>query len=240
MQKGMATEILWFALFLLVVAISFILAKKSMSDFGEIPSPKGGEYGLFLIRKPENLTPALLDSIHEGGVKEGLIIALERLFKGRETALVIFGPLRVLTNYLDKLNLLQLEDYTNLSRDHISSWEVGFKNQSHAVPDNPFKNFPTIYETEKFFFQLLLNPKSPKGEGKVFLGQIRAVLFSPHSQRRGKLTATLQNLNHLTKIPRPYSAGQIFDFYVSRSFFRGKFNLNLRSSQVVKLIELTS
>lgn len=235
----MVTEILWLALFLLVVAISFILALRSMSDFGEIPS-QGREYGLFLIRKPKNLTPAVLDTLHSELVKEGLIIALERLFKGRETTLVIFGPSRVLTNYLDKLNLLQLEDYTRLNKDETLAWEVGFRNGPQAEVENPFKDFPQLSETEHFFWQLILYPKPQKGEGKVFMGQLRAVLFSADHQRRKKLAATLQNLNHLTKIPRPYSGSQIFDFYINRSFFRGKFNLNLKSLEVQKLMLLHS
>lgn len=232
----MAIEILWLALFLLVVAISFILALRSMSDFGETPS-QGREYGLFLMRKPQSLTPSFLDTIHKGLAKEGQIMVLERLFKGRETALVIFGPVQLLTSYLNELNLLQLEDYTSLPPDQIQAWEMALRNGSQAEGENPFTDFPELLKTEQFFFQLILRPKSAKGE-KIFLGQIRAVFFSPDSGRRKKLTADLQNLKPLTKIPRLFSSAQIFDFYVMRRFFKGKFNLNLGSSKVCQLMLL--
>lgn len=229
--------IIWLALFLLVVFISFILAYQSMSDFGENPKLSNVEYGLYLIRKTSNLTPALLDSMHDEVAKEGLIISLERLFKGRKSALVIFGPKKVLKNYLPSLDLLELEDYTEVDKDQAYAWEVGVKNHHLEEMDNFFKRIPILAEAEQVWWQLTLAAKQQKGEIKTFQSQIRVVVLSADTQRRKKVSQILQNLtSHLTKIPRPFTTQQIVDFYQTRSFFRTKFNPQFSSQELVKLL----
>src|SRR5688572_3161726 len=119
--------ILWVVLFVLVVAISFVLAAQSMRDFSEVPA-KEAEYGLFLIRNTVALTPAVLDSIKNELLESKTIISFERLFKGGKSALVAFGPRELLLNHQSALDLLELEDYTqNVEVEHISAWEVVVK-----------------------------------------------------------------------------------------------------------------
>src|SRR3989338_5569825 len=104
--------ILWLALFILVIAISFILALGSMREYQEIPLKSKEEYGLFLIRNIVNLDAALLESLREHIAKDGLLLSIERLFRGQKAALTIFGPKRILENFKAELSLLELDDYS--------------------------------------------------------------------------------------------------------------------------------
>lgn len=233
--------ILWFALFLLVVAISFVLAYQSMSDFQEIPS--FAQYGLFLIREPSQLTPHLMESLHEAMVKEDLIVSLERLFKGSQSTLVIFGPRQILAQYAQILHLLELEDYTQVHKEYLA-WEVGVKNShlpSAARWDGLFEKFPLLSDAEQFFWQINLQAKKHQPpHPKVFIGQIRAVLLSQDTKRRQALAESLQNLltPHFIKIPRPLSSQKLMEFYQQRSWSPDQHHPTLTSGEVIKLMAI--
>lgn len=154
--------ILWLILFLLVVAISFILAYQSMRDFQEKPESFGLEYGLFLIRNRQSFTPAVLDELHQATSKEGLIFSIERLFKGNQSALVLFGPKEVLRDFA-QLDLVELEDYAVVDPGQVQAWEMSVKDpqsfNSNSV-ETIFNNLPSLEETEQFWWQLALKPHS--------------------------------------------------------------------------------
>ncbi len=226
--------ILWIVLFVLVLAISFVLAAKSMRDFTEIPT-KDEEYSLFLIRKTDNLNVQLLNSIHEELKKSGLIISFERLFKGKKAALVVFGPKRLLTKYTDLLDLLELEDYTNVDVDIISAWEAGIKNSSKTDQTNKpkiFDNLPQLSEADEFWWQLTLS--------NAFQVQITAVVVSTDQSRRNSLTKTLQTLapERIIKLPKAFSSAQILDFYKSRSLRKDTQNPILSSEDILQLVRI--
>lgn len=149
--------LLWLALFLIIIAISFLLAYQSMRDFAEKPSALGKDYSLFLVRNPQNLSTKLLEELHAATLKTGHIITLERLFKGTKSAVVIFGPKSILDNYPD-LNLLELEDYTNVSEYEVIAWEVGTKDAAmfHFDRIAVFNQIPKLEETEQFWWQLTM------------------------------------------------------------------------------------
>lgn len=216
--------ILWLALFVLVIVISFVLAYQSMSDFQEIPSgQRNEEYGLFLIRLHAGLKLSVLSSIHQDIVREGLIISLERLFKGRKSALVIFGPRQILLKYAHLLSLLELEDYTNVERDLVQAWEVDVKKA-----DGPKFNF-YLAEDEQVWWQMTL-----KAEKMEFISQIRAVIFAKDPGRRKDLSESLKEALGFAKIPKPFSSSQIFDFYHQRSISL-KDAQHLRAEEIVKM-----
>lgn len=238
--------ILWLALFLLIITISFILAYQSMRDFHENPKKTKIEYGLFLIRSPLNLTTDFLDFIHSKISKEGLI-SLERLFKGKQSALVIFGPKDILISLNESLNLLELEDYTQVNEVNVSGWEVGIKNppqfQKHEI-SNLFTNMPQLEDHEQFWWQIILRASVDKKDftQKSFQSQIRAVVFSPDQKRLQDLTKELENLgaaNFLVKVPKPYTSGKIASFYQERSLDYDKNNPFLTSKQILQLLILT-
>lgn len=211
--------VLWLILFLLVIAISFILAFLSMRDYQEIPHHSKVEYGLFLIRNIEGLNVQTLDLLRHRLQKDGLIVSIERLFKGKQAALTIFGPKNILDQFKEQLNLLELEDYTlDLNHEETAIWEVGVKNnQLPAGVENIFNNLPKMHSEDQFLWQIILSPKGEKDLS--FQTQIRAAVFSKDHVRRKTITPILQNLHvdKLVKIPRPFTPEQMVEFYKLRS-----------------------
>lgn len=156
--------ILWILLFLLIIAISFVLAYQSMRDFAHSPSEKDA-YGLFLIRNPQALTPQVIDLIHRSVLKTGSLISLEKLFKGEKRALVIFAP-NSLMKSLAPLSLLELEEYNDdVALDNTFSFEVGSKDSAlFHLTNTPSisKHMPKLSDGEQIWWQIILQPTSQK------------------------------------------------------------------------------
>lgn len=222
--------ILWWVLFALVIAISFVLALLSMRDFPHLPQR---EYGLFLIRQPAQLSADILNLIHTI-TDGGLIVSLERLFKGKKSTLVIFGPKKVLET-LGKLDLLELEDYAGVNRGDVSGWEVGIRSDQdvHLSVKSFFKHLPKFDTDEQFWWQIVLGPS--------FKSQIRAVVVSSNLQRREDISQNIQGLplGRLTKIPKHFAKDQFLQLYQRRSLILGPHNPNLTAQEVLELILLT-
>lgn len=233
--------ILWLILFLLIIAISFILALLSMRDYQEIPEKSQEEYGLFLIRQTENFNAKFLDAIREFMPAKGLIISIERLLKGNKAALTIFGPKMILQKFINELNLLELEDYvSDLETAGVSVWEVGVKTANKPDMENLnniFKNLPALTDEDQFFWQVILM----QGEGLSFQTQIRAAVYSKEPARRQKLASILQNLNagELIKVPRPFSEEQMINFYRLRSLSKDNKGPVLTSEGTVRLLKIS-
>lgn len=237
--------ILWLLLFILVIVISFLLAIQSMKDYQEIPQLTGHEYELFLIRKPQAFNTQLLSSLHEDLLKSGLIFSFERLIKGQRSALVVFGPKKILEKYNPVLDLLELEDYTFSDPNQIAIWEVGMRNPRQVNLEgvkNYFKKFPLLSEHEQFWWQLLVAAKKDKAPTakKSFQGQIRAVVLTNNTERRKLLTQTLQDLipQSLIKLPKAYSNQQLLDFYQKRSLIKGEKNTFLGLDETLYLLRV--
>lgn len=233
--------ILWIILFLLVIAISFVLAYSSMRDYQEVPRNVSRDFGIYLVRATNNLTSEILESIHKQMVSEGLIVSIERLFKGNESALVLFGPKKVLQNFVTVLNLIELEDYAK-ANDHQVAWEVGVKDPHHfQVSDinDFFQSFPLLSEKEQLWWQLTLQAK--KTNPPAFYSQIRSVVVSEHPKRREEIAKALQNLadGKLTKVPKPFTSSQIVQFYQMRSVSKGENNPTLTTDDVLRLTLLS-
>lgn len=225
--------ILWIVLFVLVVAISFVLALASMRDFIEAPQ-KEKEYSVFLIRKIGGLNVEFLNSISRDLSKSGLMISLERLFKGKKSALVIFGPRQYLLSYQHSLNLLELEDYTNVSVQNVAAWEIGIKKNGQWTMDDGqlFSNLPVLLESEQFWWQIILSVS----KSKSFQGNLRAVLVSADQSRRRDLQHALQNLSPgLVKLPKAFSNTQLLDFYQKRSFSKSQ-KLGIQDKDILSLV----
>lgn len=234
---------LWLILFILVIGISFLLALRSMIDYQEIPQQTKVEYGLFLIRQIESFDTDILNVIKDRLHTDQLIISIERLIKGSQAALTVFGPKKILADFIDKLNLLELEDYTtNWAGKEVSTWEIGVKDPQklrHEDFDNIFKNLPELAEEDQFFLQVVLSPKG-KQDNVPFQTQIRVAFFAEDSQRKGILAPILHNLNAggLIKVPRPFSADQMKAFYRSRSLSKDSKGPVLDSQAVARLLKI--
>ena len=226
---------LWIILFLLVVGISLLLAIRSMRDFQEIPQTKEIDYGLFLIRQIDSFDENILNSLREHINAENLIISLERLFEGKQAALAVFGPKKILGNFADKLNLLELEDYAaDLNHEETFIWEMGMKDSKNigsASLSNIFKNMPELAEEDQFFWQVVL------GKNQT---QIRAAFFNKDPQRSKILIPLLQDLGdgELVKIPRPFSKEQMIGFNLLRSLSKDSMGPVLTSFGVTQLIKI--
>lgn len=226
--------ILWLLLFLLIIGISFILAFRSMKDYQEIPQKTNVDYGLFLVRQIKNFDAKLLDSIRQEVLAQEAIVSFERLFKGRQTALTIFGPKNILAQFQSELGILELEDYTMEFTDStVSVWEVGVKETARLNPDHfnkIFSNLPQLEAEEQFFWQVILN------KGPV---QIRAAVSSKDPIRK-KILVSAQNLNAggLVKIPKPFSNEQMIEFYSARSLSKETAGPILDSEGIVCLLQV--
>lgn len=234
--------ILWIVLFVLVLAISFVLALKSMRDYQEIPSQSGGDFSLFLVRNIQALNEQFFDSLHADLLESGLNISIERLFKGKESALVLFGSNKILDKYKQLLNLLELEDYTNIEDYKAAAWEMGIKHSQSATGGNGeavFKNLPELSNSEQFWWQMIIWAK--KGDTNFFRAHIRTVVYSDDNFRKKDLTQKIQNLspNKFVKLPKAYSNNQIIDFYKKRSFPLRSEHQKLASREIIQLILLT-
>lgn len=234
--------ILWVALFLLVVAISFVLALQSMRDYHEIPEQSRLEYGLYLIRKTDNFHAGVLDNLRTLIAEQGLIISIERLFKGKQAALTIFGPKKILEQFTQQLDLLELEDYSlNITHENTVVWEVGVKDVYKAnlsQIDSLFQNLPTLHIEDQFLWQIILSAKGKNSPH--FQTQIRAVVYSPEPIRRKAVTALLQNLHidKFVKVPRPFSPEQMMAFYKLRSLGKDSKGPVLGSGDVLRLLKV--
>lgn len=195
---------IWLGLFLIILVSSFVLAYLSMKDYQEIPRPS--ENSLYLIRNPAAFNEALIESLHAELVKTGSPISLERLFKGEKKAWVIFGPKKILQRF-EKLQLLELEDYTNVSKEQVTSFEMELRK------DQSFLLAP-LSENEQFWLQIILQPEKEKN----FKAYFRVVIFVPDDRRRSKLSGTLkEGTGLLTYLPRPLSSDKIFSLYQLRA-----------------------
>lgn len=234
--------VLWVALFLLVVGISFVLAYQSMKDYSEIPAQSEEEYGLFLIRQIDKFDIKFLDSIHELILKHGLIVSIERLFKGSQAALTIFGPKKILAQFSETLNLLELEDYTlSIDDKDIVIWEIGAKNLKEInleEVDNVFSNLPKLDTEDQFFWQIVVG--GGRSEEFPFHTQIRAAIYSKDLLRRKALISLFQNLKFdgLVKFPRPYSTEQMMSFYQSRALSQDSKGPILDSLKLMRLLKI--
>lgn len=214
--------ILWFILFGLIVLVSLMLAIASMKDYQEIPTK--GEYSLFLIRKTKLLTSQILDSLHKF-FKNGEVLSFERLIKGGQSALLVYGPVKILLKYKDILDLVELEDYTKVDSKQISVWEIGIVH--HAENGKIFQNLPQFLTEEQFWWQLLLSSK--KGGG--FFSQIRVAVVSANVLRRKELIASLQKFITFSNL-------QMIDFYQKRAFRKDPNNALLNSPGIINLLTL--
>src|SRR5437879_11025899 len=101
--------LIWLLILVLALAISIFLTARSMRGTHFDQTPKENQ-ALFLIRNSQALNSELLTKLHQFSFERNFTFSLERLFKGPESALVIYGS-RELEGLLPELGLLELEDY---------------------------------------------------------------------------------------------------------------------------------
>lgn len=229
--------IFWVLLFILVVLISFFLAMQSMRNFREVPQAQEKDYGPFLIRKTMNITTDFLDQLHTQILKEGFIVSFERLFKGSESTLVLFAPRKIAQNYLTSLDLIEIEDYTDVPKEGILGFEMGTKaDKNNKNLQNFFGNFPKLEDDETVWWQLIIMARKER----LFEVLPRVIIKGRDLIRAAEIEKKLHHLagGFLIKIPKPYSIGQILQFYKQRNLNKDMHNPTITSNEVLNLIRL--
>lgn len=219
--------IFWITIAVLVVLISFVLAVRSMADFAQ--NPHLPRYALYLIRSPQALTGQVLDAMHSLLLKKSSTISLERLIKGRESALVIFAPTNNLNSF-SALDLVELEDYVVETLDNWQAWQMGVKHKNNLQIKSYFEDFPPLQGAEQFWWQMVLKRGSEKG---YFEAQVRVIVRSQEESWQKRTAGSLQ------KIPKPFKREQLLDFYQKRTFLPDKFNPTLTSREVLEVLSLS-
>lgn len=226
--------ILLWILFILIILISISLAYSSMKDFAQSPEDFEADNILFLVRKPLLLTPQIISSLYQAIQKKDLIISLERLFKGKQSALVIYGPRSQLEPLKSTLDLLELEDYIE-GKNQISSWDVGFKKSKTLKTRSLFASFPILKGEEQVWYQMVL--KAQKKKIGQFGAQLRVVVLAQSLQRRERLLKALLVRSHLVVIPTPYANLQRLEFYKKRSVL-GRADIKVSGAEIINLWRL--
>lgn len=234
--------LIWFILALIVFAISFVLAFRSMGDYRESSQETSAAYSLFLVGKPRAFTIELMVELYQSALAGRKILSLERLFRGSKRALVIFGPHQLLWQFREILGLVELEDYCLVDRREFSTWEMGRKNNDQKVAG--VVNFTaSLAEGEEFWWQLVLQPAL--GSDPVFKATVRAAILaadkSAAQSLQKKFTAVGSEAG-LVMLPQAYSGKQLAKFYQERSLSaapdpKGE-ALTLSVSEVIYLLGL--
>lgn len=195
---------IWLGLFLIILVTSFFLAYLSMRNYQEtLPVLASSP---FLVRNPSLINEVFANKLHDELTKSKSYISLERLFKGSKEAMVIFGPKVVLKKF-PELNLLELEDYTDVLQSSVNLWEM-------AMGDKQGPVLPPLGADEQFWLQIILQTQKEKG----FKAFFRAAAVCPDERRRTKLVTSLKGgIGPFVFLPRPLSSGKMLGLYQNRA-----------------------
>lgn len=189
--------------------------------------------GLFLIRKTANLSLEFLNSLWN--FLDVNLLSLERLFKGGESALLIYGPKDLLKKYQTHLDLLELEDYIPKQDQLLNIWEFGIQGDL-SQQENIYETLPTLLGNEQFWLQIILGKDKEYG---VFHSTIRAALYSRKINLMVDAINKLQNLSaNLYKLPKVNSNKQLLVSYRARDIGQKLSQFKMKSPQILKLMKV--
>lgn len=161
---------------------------------------------LYLVRNQALINEVFANKLYEELTANKTYISLERLFKGDKEALVIFGPQEILKKF-PELNLLELEDYTEVPEDTINLWEM-------MIKDKQGSSLSPLGVDEQFWFQMVIQAQ----KGKNFKVFFRAAAVCPDERKRNKLTSSLkEGIGTFVFLPRPLSSEKMLVLYKSRA-----------------------
>lgn len=225
---------LWIVLFVLIVLISAFLAWRSMKGYQELPE-ESLTHGLFLIKNLEALTGESIARLHSFALNNNLILSLEKLFKGKDSAIVIFGPANLSENF-QELGLVELEDYLLTAKDSKTPvfeekkvnlndsfpWTIQPKNNSKKdlTIKTGFLKSEDLEVNQRFFWQIVLSPI--RGTPTNFQSTVRAIVVDPSPISRvefaKKIDNQIQNFTGLSKkTTEVQSSAGIFESFRQRT-----------------------
>lgn len=225
-------------IFLAILGFSLFLALKSMKGF--IPEKKIPSSGVFLVRKQEAFTPEVIKKLYLFSLQKKSRFSLERLFKGRESALVLWGPLELLGSF-PELDLLHLEDYADNKLLSSFVWEFAPEDKDSVLISGGFLDLINLGENQQFFLQVVFLPLPSKNDSKAFfLATLRGLVVDRDPASRIELA---KNIGHrvsgssgLRVESRDKSSGLIFEEYIKRMPQSGENKVKMDSSAVVRLL----
>ncbi len=238
---------IWAILFIVVVIISAVLALRSLKDYQETPLQNLG-YGIFYIRNLKNFSLDTLKKIYQFSLKNDCLISFERLFKGKESVLIIFAP-RSITSLFPELSFLELEDYLipakqqlnpsldmggkKINLNQVLPWIIESKNNSKKplIVKQGFLKQIDIKDNQRFFWQIVTFPL--KQENKVQV-TIRAMAVDSDPISRVELAKTLDaeiiNSTGLSRKVKQPPQQSLYESYRERTLIPkevSSFNLDL-------------
>lgn len=162
---------IWVVLFFIIILISAALAFRSMKDYEEFPENLSLNT-IFYVGNPQNFSEDSLKKLHRVFSRGKQFFSFERLNKGKERALVVYGPREIL-EMLPELNLIEIEDYladanaldynntgNKVSVNQTLTWLVEPKanNKKPLHVGSEIKNLG-LSEDQKFFIQVVCSPE---------------------------------------------------------------------------------
>lgn len=175
----------WIAIFLIAIVISSLLAYRSMKNLQDIPAP-GLPYGLFLIRNKAVFNKETLEKLYVWSLNLKATFSLEKLFRGSQSAFVVFAPLGIV-EFLPELQLLQLENYLPKVSDSFV-WQISPKlSPKKLVVGEAFLKKVNLSEQQQFFWQVVCFPQK-KGWLQV---TIRAMVVDQEQMKRIELAKAI-------------------------------------------------
>lgn len=224
---------IWIIIFFIIILISSVLAYRSMRDYEEFPEDLSLN-SLFFVGNPAGLTEATLQKMHSLLEAGKHFFALEKLMKGKEKAIVLYGPKEVIQNF-PELSLVELEDYLtgggNLGFDQnesktvnvnqVLSWLVEPKNNLKKLlhVDKGLVNL-VLDDSQKVFIQVVLMPLE-KGGQKVFQSTLRVMVADNDPIKRvelaKKVNQSFQEATGLIKREDAFPESKRFESFKQRS-----------------------
>lgn len=204
-----------------------------MRDYEEFPDSVSLN-ALFYIGNPSNINEETLKRIHFRFTQEKHFFSLERLVKGSEKAVVLFGE-RQMREQFPELSLVEIEDYVGevnlLSGDgndktvdvnQSISWLLEPKSDPKKLLSigDEFRELK-VENNQKVFMQVILMPSEKSGE-TVFQTTIRVMVADPDPINRVALAKNvndiiLRNVG-LKKHDDNFPEGKKFESFKQRSF----------------------
>ncbi len=217
---------IWIILFFIIILVSAVLAFRSMKDYEEFPDSVGLN-SLFYIGNPSAFSEGLLDRLHGVFSEKKQFFSLEKLNKGSEAALAIFGPAEM-EDLFPELKLVEIEDYLGEAGSELLAVSKAVTvNQSLTWlidPKSSFKNPEhdlkiEIKENQKLFLQAVCVPEINAKTG--FQCTLRLMAVDPNPVDRlglaKKAAEIFEQSFGLKKLVDSYPEQKKFSSYQQRS-----------------------
>lgn len=245
--------LLWLTVLSLIAIVSLALTLRSMRNFNELGQNTVPQ-GLFLIRNLGEFNDQTLQALHNWASAQNIFFSLERLFKGGEQALVIYGPVDLL-GLLPELDLLELEDYLGQKQElsKITSTQIlGFTiplSLGLGFIRSSFLHNLELVPTEQFFWQLMIKPLPLPENGLLsdvinphFEVIARTLMYAESAQKRvdlaKKILPQIQYDFGLKDPLKPQNSTTIFDLFFNRTFEPEKVDYHINSQEILALLDL--